>query len=39
MRRVRTKLFRLAVLLAAFTTIYKASSLVISKSYSFFIII
>ena len=38
-RRVGTRPFRPAVLLAAFTTIYKASSLVIPKSSSSFIII
>ena len=36
---IRTKPSRLAVLLAAFTTIYRANSLVIPKSYSFSIII
>lgn len=38
-RSVRTRLSRPAVLLAAFTAIYKASSLVIPKSYSSSIII
>jgi len=39
MRSVGTKLFRPAMLLAAFIAIYKASSLVIPKSYSSSVII